>query len=127
MELGFDDIKDILDVVVPLVIFLLGISWPLIQAQYRCGRFKLLARREMEEIGPNLEPPQTNSWKDHLTKEFVHQKIIESASDNRDFLLGLKPEIVYWLSQLWFAYKKMMLINGCTTSNACLHIPTPKA
>jgi hypothetical protein len=106
MQHGFVSIKDILDVVVvPLVIFLLGVFWLLIQARYRCGRFKLLAHRELEEIGPHPDTPVHGSWKKHLAREFVHKQIIESPSDNRDFILGLKPEFVYWLSQLWSAYK----------------------
>ena len=107
MDHGFSSVKDVLDVVVvPLVIFLLGVFWPLIQAQYRCIRFRLLARRELEEIEPYLDHPNPQDWASYLTKEFVHQKIISKASENRDFILGLDPEFVYWLSQLWSAYSK---------------------
>jgi len=106
MEYGFKSIKDVLEiVVVPLAIFLLGVFWPLIQAQYRCRRFRRLAHRELEEIGPRLDLPDQDKWNKHLTKEFVHKQIIESASENRDFILGLDPEFVYWLSQLWFAHR----------------------
>lgn len=99
-------LKDALDVVIiPVVVVLLGFFWPAIQARYRCGRFKQLARRELEEVGPYPEKREgQQSWKDHLKKDFVHRKIIQQPSENRDFLLGLSPEFVYWLAQLWSSY-----------------------
>lgn len=106
MELGFKTIKDILDsVLTPVAIFLLGIFWSFIQGQYRCIRFKLLTRRELEEIGPCHPNPDPKDWTSYLTKEFVHQKIINDASANLDFILVLEPEFVYYLSQLWSAFE----------------------
>ncbi len=109
MELtsGFDTWKDILDVIgIPVALALLAIAWPPIQSWYRCRRFRLLASRELAEIGPHPEFAQPDgSWKDHLQKSFLHQQIINEISDNRDFILGLNPEFVYSVSQLWKSYE----------------------
>ncbi len=40
---------------------------------------------------------------DHQRKEFIHQKIFQEASANRDFILSLRPDLVYLVSQLWDA------------------------
>lgn len=107
MQSGFASVKDVLDVIViPITVVLLGLFWPAIQAQYRCGRFKRLARRELEEVAPKpVEKKDQTCWKDHLRKEFIHRQIVQDPSQHRDFLLGLDSTFVYWLAQLWSAFE----------------------
>ncbi len=90
--------------VMPVVISLLGLRWPVIQANHRRRRFRKLVRKELEEIGPENKGPQ-QSWKSYLGKDFVHRKIIQEPSENREFLLELDPKFVYWITQLWSAYE----------------------
>jgi hypothetical protein len=106
MTSGFNTWKDVLDVVgIPVALAILAIAWPPIQSWYRCRRFKLLTGRELEEIGPFPEmATNQGSWKNHLQKSFLHQQIIKEISDNRDFVLGLDPDFVYSVSQLWKSY-----------------------
>ena len=106
MSSGFTSVKDVLDVIgIPVALALLALAWPPIQSWYRCRRFRLLACRELEEIGPFPEEPQDGTaWTNHLQKKFLHQKIIDQVSDNRDFILGLNPDFVYSLSQLWASF-----------------------
>jgi hypothetical protein len=61
--------------------------------------------RELEEIKPHSDT-YTNGccWKDYLCKSFLHQKILNEISDNRDFVLDLDPDFVYFVSQLWKSY-----------------------
>jgi hypothetical protein len=35
----------------------------------------------------------------------VHRTILKELSPNRDFVLSLNPDLVYYLSQLWDAYE----------------------
>ena len=91
-------------VVIPISLALLAIIWPLVQSWNRRRAFMNLIRRELREIGPSLSGPEKESWADHLTKSFVHQRIFREVSPNRDFVLSLHPDIVYYLSQLWDAH-----------------------
>lgn len=106
MTSGFTSWKDILDVVgIPVALAILAIAWPPLQSWYRCRRFRLLTGRELEEISPYAaRAAQNASWVAHLGKSFLHQQIIKEISDNRDFVLGLNPDFVYSISQLWKSY-----------------------
>jgi len=106
MQSGFATLKDILDVVViPVALAGLALAWPAIQSWHGGRRFRLLAARELVEIAPFPEQRGNCAvWTQHLRRQFLHQKIIGEISDNRDFVLGLEPEFVYSLSQLWAAY-----------------------
>ena len=107
MRSGFHNWKDVLDVIgIPVALAILAIVWPPIQSWYRSRRFRLLAGRELEEIGPFPETgADQGSWKCHLRKNFLHQQIINDISEHRDFVLGLNPDFVYSLSQLWKSYE----------------------
>jgi hypothetical protein len=106
MTSGFTTWKDVLDVVaVPIALAVFPIIWTFIQSWYRCRRFRLLAGRELEEIAPFPETVTDQSeWKHHLGKTFLHQHVITEISENRDFVLGLDPDFVYSVSQLWKSY-----------------------
>jgi len=103
---GFDSWKDVLDVVaVPLAVAALALWWPWIQAWHRGRRFRLLVARELTEIGPYpVNRTSQDRWTDHLVRRFLHQKIINEVSENRDFILGLDPDFLYSLSQLWASF-----------------------
>jgi hypothetical protein len=105
VEWGFETIKDILDVVVvPIALTVLAFVWPAIQARYRRRAFTELILRELEELTPFPEAKQTDKhWWDHQIRSFVHQKVFEDASNNREFILSLDPNLVYWVTQLWAA------------------------
>ena len=95
---------DVLDiVVVPIVLAVLALTWPAIQAWWRRRAFARLILRELAEVGP---PPvekmhPCKAWSAQLTKEFVHRKILFSETENRDFILSLDPTFVYLVYQLW--------------------------
>ena len=65
--------------------------------------FRSLILRELEEIAPYPAEPNRSGWWEHQKKEFVHQKILADASLNKDFILSLPPELIYFVSQLWAA------------------------
>lgn len=98
------ELKDILDVVViPVVLAILALAWPAIQRHNRQQAFRGLILRELEEIAPYPEDPEKEGWWAHQQKNFVHQKILQDTSENRDFILSIEPELVYFVSQLWDA------------------------
>ena len=106
METGFDSIKDICEVLlVPAVGGSVALLWPWIQGIYRRKRFEALIVRELNEVGPYpLEVlDSAGPWTGHLTRNFIHQIVFESASENRDFILSLNPDVAYLTSQLWEA------------------------
>lgn len=107
---GFSSLKDFLDVVlVPGVLTWLAFYWPKRlaerQADDRRDRFESLIKRELEELGPCPEDKKKNAgnWADYQIKNFLHVKIIDNPSENRDFILSLDPTLVYHVSQLWEA------------------------
>jgi hypothetical protein len=98
------NIEDILEIVViPVTLVVLALLWPAIQAGARRRAFLSLILRELEEVGPDSAEPNRSGWWEHQNKQFVHQKILTDASLNRDFILSLPPELVYFVSQLWAA------------------------
>jgi hypothetical protein len=125
MSLGFANLKDILDVLlVPLSVGLLAVLWPTLAARKRRANFEVLIRRELEEAAPyipNLKVadirrmlPDPSSpyldegtpWPKYLTRRFLHEEIISKPVDNTDFVLSLKPELSYNLSQMWTMFYK---------------------
>ena len=105
---GFENFKDVLDVVVvPLTVFLLGALLPWWLEGRKRNRFLSLIKRELQEMKP--KPPEKNSnscWYQHLKKRFIHETIFQSPSDNRDFILSLQPDLAYNEAQLWIHYEK---------------------
>jgi len=108
LELGFSSLKDVLDVVIiPIVLAVLALTWPAIQARYRQLAFKGLILRELEELKPYPEcKQQGKNWWNHQKKTFIHQKIFQNPTENRDFILSLDPELVYFVTQLWDALEQ---------------------
>ena len=45
-------------------------------------------------------------WHKYLTSRFLHAEIISKPVDNADFVLSLKPELSYNLSQMWTMFYK---------------------
>lgn len=105
---GFESLKDLLDVLlVPAVGGAIALLWPELQARDKRRRFERLIARELEEVGPFPETrgPTSGSWTEHQRKNFVHKRILEDASTNRDFILTLDATLVYQVSQLWDALR----------------------
>jgi hypothetical protein len=128
-------VKDVLDIVIiPVVLAILALAWPVIQSWYRRRAFQNLILRELEELEPfpeevvelkelehYPEDAETYGWWAHQKKDFVHQKILQDVSENRDFILSLEPDLVYFISQLWDAKRnkddQQWLYYLCKLSN----------
>jgi hypothetical protein len=108
MELGFENLRDILDVLlVPVAVGLLALLWPAFAARKRRLNFEYLIRRELEEAAPETEDlPRDVRWHKHLAKHFLHEEIISHPVDNSEFVLSLNPRLAYSLSQMWIAFKE---------------------
>jgi len=107
--LGFESLKDILEVVlVPIILAVLALSWPQLQARYRRKQFERLIVRELKEASPYPLKKERGytSWIQHQKKDFLHKKILEEPTENRDFILSLDPTLAYNVSQLWAARKE---------------------
>jgi len=105
---GFESVKDLFDVLlIPAVGGAIALLWPEIQTRDKRRRFERLIARELEELGPfpKTRGGTLRSWTEHQRKNFVHKRILEDASKNRDFILTLDAELVYEVSQLWDALK----------------------
>lgn len=105
---GFMNLKDVLDVVViPLAVLALGWLLPLMLEWRRRTSFEALIKREIAEIAPSPSEPQPGlAWHQHLRKRFLHEKILENASENRDFILSLDADLIYNLHQMWTHFEK---------------------
>jgi len=108
MQLGFDNLKDLLDVLlVPVSVGLLALLWPALAARKRRKNFEYLIRRELEEAEPETEHlPKGLRWHKYLTRRFLHEEIISHPVDNSEFVLSLNPKLAYSLSQMWIAFDK---------------------
>jgi hypothetical protein len=108
MQVGFENLKDILDVLlVPVSVGLLALLWPALAARKRRKNFEYLIRRELEEATPQSEDlPEGLRWHRYLTKRFLHEEIISHPVDNSEFVLSLNPTLAYSLSQMWIAFDK---------------------
>jgi len=98
------------DLIVPLTLVVVasgvGFFWPWFQSYHRGRRFRYLIRRELAEASPvPADPNDPVPWSERMTKDFLHRKIIEDVSENRDFILSLDADLVYQVTQLWDALK----------------------
>lgn len=107
MNLGFESWKDVIGVlVIPISLALTALLWPELQFYYRRRAFRQLIFRELSEVRPYPDVARPGmEWWQHLKKDFVHKKIFENVSENRDFILSLPADLVYLISQLWDAMK----------------------
>ncbi|HAQ20505.1 MAG TPA: hypothetical protein DCR40_14940 [Prolixibacteraceae bacterium] len=104
MESGFTTYKDIFDVVIiPLTLALLAIFFPAIKSWHIRRRFKNLILRELKEIKPYPLTKEDNqkAWFFHIKKQCIHKLIFQNPTENRDFILSLPPDLVYYISNLW--------------------------
>jgi len=102
MNPSFSTLKDILDLLLPTILALIALFWPNLQALYKRRAFTRLILRELKELTPSpREPEDGKQWWEHQKRHFVHQRIFEDVSANRDFILSLEPTLVYWVTQLW--------------------------
>jgi hypothetical protein len=99
--------KEVLDILlVPLLIFGLGIGWPGLQAWRRRAEFMRLLRRELKEAGPSPASGKEGcTWAHHLDKRFLHQAMMggDSGSDPA-WVLSLDQDLAYGLNQMWNAH-----------------------
>ncbi|MES9971488.1 MAG: hypothetical protein ABW092_15755 [Candidatus Thiodiazotropha sp.] len=96
--------KELLDIIImPSVLTMLTLAWPTIQRRNRRNAFRKLILRELEEIAPHPVEAGDEGWWVHQKKNFVHKKIFQEASENRDFILSLEPDMIYLVTQLWDA------------------------
>jgi hypothetical protein len=96
--------------IIPVVLAVLGLTWPSVLARHRGRRFHGLILRELEETAPwPLEPSGRSAdgsefrgpWWTRQQKNFVHREIFADPSGNKDFILSLDPTLVYLVTQLW--------------------------
>ena len=85
-------------------------AWPTLRTWQHGRRFVALISRELEAVGPDRNESEDSGkpWWEYLTRRFIHEELVArgAVQENRDFLLGLRPTIVYRLSQLWIAFEK---------------------
>jgi hypothetical protein len=93
--------------VIPLAIALIALAWPEYQARNRKIRFERLIERELAEASPYPDVMTGGSdWKGYGRAYFIHRKIFEDPSTNRDFILSLDANLAYCVGQLWAAFNE---------------------
>jgi hypothetical protein len=107
MDLGFESVKDILEVLlVPIALGALAVGWPAIAERRKRVNFENLTRRELSEAEPHDPRNSQLLWHEHLSRRFLHEEIVGSVVENADFVLSLDPELSYHVSQLWMQFAK---------------------
>lgn len=106
MELGFQTLNDILDVLlVPVAVALIAVLWPAMSAHHRRKNFENLIRRELMAAVPRKDNAD-RPWHAHLARRFLHEEVIRNTDVNTEFILSLRPELSYNLSQMWIEFAK---------------------
>ncbi len=100
------NIKDISVLLIPIAVALLPFIWGFTSSTIRRRQFRELILRELEEIGPHPKEKDDekdgSNWSDHhADKKFIHTQIFSKPTENRDFILSLKSNLVYYVNQLW--------------------------
>lgn len=107
MDPGWKDVLEV--IVIPVTLGLIALLWPAIQSWSRRRAFQRLILRELEEVAPHPREPMprlsSRDWPKHQNKAFVHQRIFDEPTANRDFILSLEPDLVYFVTQLWDSKK----------------------
>jgi hypothetical protein len=99
--------KNWLDIVIiPIMLALIAICWPVIQNYNRRRIFKQLIFRELREISPFPQAATLKGWWEHCQKRFIHREIFLNPTENRDFILSLELDLVYFVTQLWHSLEK---------------------
>jgi hypothetical protein len=93
-------------IIIPIVLALLPLIWGLTGWMIKRAQFLELIFRELEEIGPfpqrmDPEHPKKHWSEHHNNKRYLHKEILEKANENRDFILSLPSDTVYYVTQLW--------------------------
>lgn len=123
MSLGFQTWKDIIEILIaPVSLALIALLWAELQSAARRRAFRRLILRELEELEPFPENAEEGKhWHDHQRKNFIHRTIFDAPSENRDFILSLPPDMVYFVSQLWGSLNNRDQVNWlhflCQLSN----------
>jgi hypothetical protein len=94
--------------IVPIGLALLPLIWTYFSSRWRRIQFQNLIYREIEEAGPypdskcEAPPKHYTRWiNHHPQKRFLHVEILEKPTENRDFILALRSNFVYIVTQLW--------------------------
>lgn len=96
-------------VVIPLIVAIIGAAglWTFIQARWNGFYFQKLILREIEELYPY--PPTRKeancgkrTWVEHFEdRKFIHKCMFDAPQDNQEYILSLRPDLVYFVTQLW--------------------------
>jgi hypothetical protein len=76
--------------------------WTTIQTLQKRRLFQNLIYRELEELAPDIKGHPLPEWHCYIKRDFVHKKIFDNVSENRDFILSLDRDLIYYVSQLWY-------------------------
>jgi hypothetical protein len=106
------------DVIIPIIVGIIGlvgatiaVFWKRIESWHKGRVFQNLILRELEELTPyptleeiKLDPnKKKDRWSEHyqVDKKFVSKTIFAYPEQNLDFILGINPNLVYHVNQLW--------------------------
>lgn len=99
--------------VIPILVGIFGLIgallgpaiWGQLQGRNRGKVFENLILRELIYFNPMINPKSekgNGKWTQHIQyRKFIHREIFQKVTENRDFILSLDPDFVYYVSQLW--------------------------
>jgi hypothetical protein len=88
----------------------IAVFWRSIEAWNKERIFQKLILRELEEFYPhptveeikNDPRKERANWTKHFPdRRFLHETIFQNPDQHLDLMLGLNPNLVYYVSQLW--------------------------
>jgi hypothetical protein len=86
------------------IIGAIAASWNFLQARLNGRHFQQLILEELGEIHPDRTVVTDGMLKSYMKKDFIHKKILEKETENKDLILTTNHKLIYHTKQLWSAF-----------------------
>ena len=105
--------KTVADFTVPIVVAIIAgaaASWNFIQAKWNGHYFQNLIIRELGELEPRKRNPEDEEKVEyglltfHMNKSFMHKKILDNPTENKESIFTVDNKLIYLTNQVWSAF-----------------------
>jgi len=97
-------LKDFAVPIAAAIIAGVAASWNLFQAKLNGRYFTQLIKDELEELKPIDTNKTDGNLKSHMKKQFIHKKMLDNETENKDLILNTNHKLIYHTKQLWNSF-----------------------
>jgi hypothetical protein len=101
------------DYAIPIAVAIIGgiaASWNFIQSRWHGRYFQKLILEELAEFEPEIKPgglyKANTNLKSYMKKTFIHKKILNNPTENKDYIFNTNHKLIYLTTQLWSAFDR---------------------